>query len=139
MKFYLASGFHQREFLRTLAAKLQGEGHEVCSNWIWINERPERDEPGWKTFASKIAHQNMIDLYRSDALIIDAHGVSTDNNGGSHSELGFMLARGRPVILIGELTNTFSYASDVVRVKSYDEALKIIRDNEIPLGVRITI
>lgn len=116
MRIYLASGFNWRHNFRALAKNIEAKGHTVTSSWIWIDERPERSSEEWDDFAKKIAAQNLIDLVRSDVLVLDMRGVRVDGNGGSHTELGFALARGWPIFLIGDRRNTFHWSEGVTQV-----------------------
>lgn len=115
MRIYLASGFNWRHNFRTLAKNIEAKGHTVTSSWIYIDERPERSHPFWDEFAKAIAASNLIDLLRSDALVIDTRGMRPDNNGGADSELGFALAKGWPIYLIGPKRNTFLWSEGITQ------------------------
>ena len=115
-RFYLASGFNRRDYLRLLAAKLEELGHEVSSSWIHYPNRPERNGPAWDYFATKVAGENLLDLTMSDALIIDGKGIRETNHGGVHTELGWALARDWPIYLLGPRTNTFHWLPQVLQV-----------------------
>lgn len=134
MKIYLASGFHHRETLRTAARFLDGAGHKVVSRWIWIDERPERDGADWDNFAQEIAFRNLEDLADAEVLIIDAHGIAPDNNGGVSTELGYFLALGKPIFLLGPKRNTFQW---LPWIKQTDYNLLISDLQEIPSGAGV--
>src|SRR3990172_8523835 len=106
MKIYLASGFSHRYTLREEADHLQMIGHEIVSRWIWLEDRPERDQKDWDNFAADIASQNLEDLLAAELLIVDSNGIRPTNNGGVHFELGFAYCRARTV-LIGAKGCTF--------------------------------
>lgn len=115
-RVYLASGFNRRWALRLLANALEKKGIEVCSRWIWIENRPDREDGDWEGFAEVIAESNLYDLQRADILVIDAKGIRETNKGGVHSELGFFLAKKRPIYLIGERSNTFHWLPQVKQI-----------------------
>lgn len=125
MRIYLASGFSWRYRLRELSGKLQLKNHEITSSWIWIDERPERTHPFWDEFAKAIAASNLIDLHRSNCLVIDARGIRTDGNGGAWSELGFALAKDWPIYLLGPKTNTFLWSEGITWVEDEHELVEL--------------
>lgn len=126
MKIYLASGFNWRHNFRALAKNIEAKGHTVTSSWIYIDERPERNHPFWDEFAKAIAASNLIDLIRSDALVVDSRGIRPDNNGGTHSELGFALARGWPIYLIGPKGNTFHWSEGITQVDDGFQLMELL-------------
>lgn len=123
MRIYLASGFNWRHNFRCLAKNIEAKGHTVTSSWIWIDERPERSSGDWDEFAKKIAASNLIDLHRSNALILDTRGIRPDGNGGADSELGFAIAKDWPIYLIGERRNTFLWTPDIKHYRNEDKLL----------------
>lgn len=123
---YLASGFNRRHELRGLTPRLIAKGYFVCSSWIWIEERPDKDAPFYSDFAKKIANINFLDLLQADMLVVDAYGIMPDNNGGVHFETGFMVARDKPVYLIGPRGNSFHYLDNIQRVENYEELLALL-------------
>src|ERR1044072_1249606 len=120
MNVYLASGFHQRQELRKLAAQLKERDYNVCSTWIWVDTRPERGDEVWDLFAKQIATSNILDLSMADILIVDGNGISETNHGGVAFETGFCFSRGKPVFLIGPKGNTFHWLDAVIEVKDYE-------------------
>lgn len=124
MNIYLASGFRQRDKLRELAQQLHENGHWICSSWLELNERPERDSESWDEFAEKIAGANYVDMLLADCLVIDADGIAPDNNGGVHTELGIALARDIQIYLVGKRGNTFHWMPCVRVVEDYDELFR---------------
>lgn len=121
---YLASGFHWRENLRELAHKLIEKKYTICSSWIWLEERPLREDTNWDKFASDIAHINYVDLLIANIIVVDARGIKSDNKGGAHTELGFGLGKGIPVFLIGPKGNTFHWLSRITKVESEEELIR---------------
>lgn len=123
---YLASGFSWRHNFRELSKKLECKGHTVTSSWIWVEERPDRKSRYWDDFATKIAASNLIDLLRSNCLVIDTRGIRPDGNGGAWSELGFALAKDWPIYLIGGKTNTFLWSEGIQRVWGDEQLLELL-------------
>ena len=129
---YLASGFHQRYALRGLAEELQKLGHSISSRWIWIDSRPSRANGNWDNFALSTAKNNLDDLQTSDILIVDTDGIRTEGNGGAHTELGFFIALGKPIYLVGKRSNTFHWLSFITQFDSYKKLLEIFTGEFMP-------
>lgn len=125
-KLYLASGFNRRYHLRKLRLELEEKGYFVVSRWIFYDSRPNRGSQEWESFAVNVAQQNMEDLLDADILIVDTEGIRTTNNGGVHTELGFFLATGKPIYLIGKRGNTFHWLPQVMQVDSYQELITMM-------------
>lgn len=132
MKFYLASGFSNRYNLRELAKELEKKGHTVQSSWIWLEERPSREDPNWDEFVQNIALDNLSNLEDSDAMIVDATGIRVDGNGGAHFEFGYGIAAQFTMFYVGERRNGFSWLPHIYLtvVENYEELLSIIPDGE---------
>jgi nucleoside 2-deoxyribosyltransferase len=125
---YLASGFRQRNELRKLAIMLEEKNITTCSSWIWIDKRPDRTDQDWNQFAPKIAIKNLADLLSADILVLDTNGIAPDNNGGCHFETGFMLAREKPIYIIGQRGNTFHWLlEDEDIFNNYEELIEKIQ------------
>ena len=126
LRIYLASGFNWRHNFRALAKNIEAKGHTITSSWIWIDERPERDSEDWDNFAQRIAASNLIDLSRSDTLVIDTRGIRPEGNGGADSELGFAIAKGWPIYLIGDKRNTFLWSEGVTQVEDGHQLMSLL-------------
>lgn len=124
MRIYLASGFRQRLILRRAAIWLMTHGHEIVSTWIWLEERPNREDGDFDVFACDIAEKNLYELRHSDVVIIDADGIAPDNSGGVHTELGFALGARKRAILVGPRGNTFHWHQEVERFPTWSDLFR---------------
>jgi nucleoside 2-deoxyribosyltransferase len=129
MKAYLASGFRQRKQLRILAEQLNKLKIQVCSSWIWLESRPERNEDNWHYFAEKIAGTNLIDLTQADILILDTNGIADSNHGGCHFETGFMFARHKKIYIVGERNNTFHWVIPNIH-ENYESLIEQLKHDQ---------
>ncbi len=120
MKIYLASGFHYRFVLRKVAEKLEAQGHAVVSSWIWIDERPDRGSALYEAFAKRVAARNRFELQEAEALIVDSWGISTQNHGGVHTELGIALALHKAIYLVGPRSNTFHWLPEITQFMDWE-------------------
>ena len=119
MRVYLASGFRQRFVLRRAAVWLMAHGHEIVSTWIWIEERPSREDLDFGTFAREIAEKNLCELWQADIVIVDADGIAPDNSGGVHTELGFAIGARKRIILVGPKGNTFHWLREIEKFPTW--------------------
>lgn len=89
----------------------------VRSSWLVLPDR--RDDPDFsvplnerdRSFATKcsqIARRDIEDLNNCD-LLISFSEIPYDeySTGGRHVEFGYMLARQKPIILVGQIENVF--------------------------------
>lgn len=98
MKVYIATRFRTRPAALLYAAKLQAQGHEVVSRWLF-NTIEEHDK-------RLVALDDLEDVRRCDEL----HVLSTDcelTPGGLWYEMGYAAALGKRVRVIGPAINVF--------------------------------
>lgn len=126
MNFYLASGFSHRYALRNLGKVLEELGHNVVSQWLYLEVRPDPDDPDKDIFLREIGQKNYEDLQRADVLVLDMDGVRVDGNGGAHTELGFFLAKEKPIYLVGNPSNSFHWLPQVKQVASHRELIEVL-------------
>lgn len=92
MRFYIASGLPNFENVRVLAKALTDAGHTWTYDWTAhgsVKDRPEVWEP--------TALAEMQGVTSADVLILMHPGGR-----GTHVELGMALAKGIPVIMLGQ-------------------------------------
>ena len=117
MKIYVASAFDQR-WIRAMEPVLVGQGWEVLSTWQWISDAEAaqmtaEQEGEW-------AIKNLEAVHHADIVLVFAHGQSS---GGMWTEMGFALAEGKPIIVVGETQNVFRHRVTVVPEGQWWEAV----------------
>ena len=123
MKVYLAAPYACRDSLRAYAAELARLGMTCTSSWLneqaalvpgQLGAAPDVDDKAAQLHVAKDLH----DVTRSDVLVVwtwdrakcllTACGATLgENSGGRHVETGIALARGIPVVVIGQPENIF--------------------------------
>lgn len=121
MKIYIAAPFAARNVAMTTAFTLEDAGHEITSKWHGstrdihvgtVGISPESDD------AEVLEHAlaDLADIDRCDAVLhltgsycselvnVPLHWLHT---GGRHVEVGYAIAKGKDVHLIGEPENIF--------------------------------
>lgn len=126
MKIYIAAPYPARARVADIGLWLGSEGHECTSGWAY----QEQHEIATGTVGASLdtkhedveefAKRDLADIFRADALLsltanwCIARGAAEDNPdfrwlhaGGRHVEVGYALALGRPVVIVGEPENIF--------------------------------
>lgn len=123
MKIYLAAPYAARDILKDHLPFWQDHGHEVTCGWVKGTRPLGQDTFGISaasTHEEVEAHalMDLEDVDRADALVLYtaqyiasvagldpvAHNL---NSGGRHVEVGYALAKDKPVVVIGPLENIF--------------------------------
>ena len=100
MKVYLASRYQERLTIQELARMLTERGIAVTSRWL----AGDHDDAPHVLCAT----EDFEDIDAADVLAIwnppHHHGTGS---GGRHVEVGYAIARGKRVVLMGERENVF--------------------------------
>ncbi len=107
--FYLAPRFARRDEMQEYADDLARLGHGVWGNWI-DNLFPESED--WllmnPAITASIARDDLADIDRADIFVAFTEPpFNGDNRGGRHVELGYAIAKGKHVIVVGPRENVF--------------------------------
>lgn len=104
MNIYIAGKYEARGRLRGERARLRAMDHEVISSWL--DETAHRDECD-RAYLQRAAWRDLRELERATLVFADTLDEST--TGGREVEVGYALALGKPVWLIGPQRNVFHY------------------------------
>lgn len=117
MKFYIAARYGRKAEAKALALKLQELGHGITSTWIDQAEDEMLYDQG-PDAAARFAQKDLNEISSADGLIaLSETEDSVYGRGGRHVELGYALAAGCRIIVIGPRENLFHY---LLRVDLYD-------------------
>lgn len=115
---YLAARYSRREEMLGYAGQLEAFGYTVTARWITgIHEKPGAPNDGPSYTDAERAHfasEDLADLRAADILIAftePAHAGPA--RGGRHVELGYALASGHRVIVVGHRENVFCCLPEV--------------------------
>ncbi len=131
MRIYLAARYSRREEMRIIAAELETMGHEVTSRWI-NGSHELTDHPAYED-RTRLACEDMQDLYRADVVIsfTEQPRAALDNpgRGGRHVEFGLALRNpGQRKIVVGWRENVFHYLPEVEFYETWEQAKKALKD-----------
>lgn len=130
MKVYLAAPYAVRDTVKQLAAELQRVGFTVTSSWL---DETHDIKPGTEGAAVDLndaqvaahARQDFADIDKAGQFVLfTAKACGAEGGGGRHVETGYALARGIPVIIIGEPENVFHrLGANVTVVPNWHDAV----------------
>lgn len=127
MKVFIAGSFLVRPRLQLVAEKFRGAGHDVVSSWLAepldLVTLVRREDLLADWLNQAIATQDLIDLYKADALILFTEEPSS--SGGYWVELGVAIARGIPVYVAGDRMNVYCYYPQVLPITEFPGGAKL--------------
>lgn len=116
---YLAAPWDMREQAKEVRTLFQQAGWTVTSNWLdWPNDHePTDDELQHEAIA------DLADIASSDLLVVLNWQARGEETSGKAVETGYALAKGIPVIIVGERSNVFHFLPYVTVVATLKDAL----------------
>ena len=104
MKVYIACPYPLRAYAISTMASLEARGHVVTSRWL---KAPDE-------LSDQCAREDLADVAAADVLLaLNPACWEERGTGGRHVELGYALALGKRVVLVGKRSNIFHHHSDV--------------------------
>lgn len=112
MKLYLASSFNSRAAMRNQRKIAELYGHSVTSRWIDI----PADSPTLPNAKNSVqeAQNDLDDIDAADTLVFFSNTGTT--SGGKHIEFGYALAKGKPIVIVGDRGSVFHHLDAVKAV-----------------------
>lgn len=113
-KIYIASLYSRREEMEEHANKLEAAGFYITSTWVYGGEEGLDNEA--------ISELDLNDVDEADMVLSFTLPYGTMfKGGGRHVEFGYGLARGKEMVIVGELENVFHWVPEVKRYDSVEE------------------
>lgn len=111
---YIASLYSRREEMEGYADILTQAGFKITARWVYGGEEGLDREA--------IAELDLDDVDDADMVLsfTSPYGTYT-KGGGRHVEFGYGLARGKDVVIVGELENVFHHVPEVRQFKTLEE------------------
>lgn len=117
LKTYLAARYSRWQEMRQVAERLEAMGHMITSRWVQGQHQCNDDQllnsPEW---AIKIANDDLEDLWKADQLILFTDPIRTATRGGKQVELGYAMALGLKIYIVGEPENVFQHLPHLTQV-----------------------
>lgn len=119
MKVYIAVGWKGLHVASNLAKQIEAAGHEVTNHFL-----APGFEPGEDDLDPKHGLADMADINAADALVcITGNGILASTTGGRHFELGYAMAKGKPVAILGSVENCFQAIHTVAKLDRYADVV----------------
>lgn len=140
-KVYIAAPFASRDGLRDFAAQLVKIGMECTSLWIQTEDDIKQGMGAAPTLSheeiTQAARDDLSDVQHADAVVqftgqaIEALHIPGANGpmlhtGGRQVELGYALARGKKVIVVGDPENIFQRTLCTVVPNWHEAVLELV-------------
>jgi nucleoside 2-deoxyribosyltransferase len=117
MRVYIAAPYPVREDAQRLMSYLEHHGIEVTSGWL-------REED---SISHEHAARDLADIDDADALVVlNPEAFHNAGTGGRHVELGYAIAKGKRIILLGERTNMFHALDSIQQVKRFRDVIEVL-------------
>jgi hypothetical protein len=138
MRCYLAAAWSRREEISLIADRLRAVGVEITSNWL--TEETALQTGAKEKFLRDRAYIDLADVDRADALVrfTDPEAFVTHTgvpprrllSAARMVEMGYALAKGKTVYVVGGKQNVFDYLGSVVHVQDTDTLVKLLSQED---------
>lgn len=126
-RIYIAARFSRRPEANRLAHVLQAAGHHITSRWV----RPDCDHvlpTGLSARAAdaereRFALEDLQDLNDSNWVISLQEEPRSNDRGGRHVELGYAIALGMRITIVGPRETVFHHLPDIEHYPTMAEFL----------------
>lgn len=125
MRVYLAARYGRHQEMLEKSKELWLYRIPVTSRWIHGEHEMEDHNPeNNSALAAQFAREDLEDLRQADTLI--AFAEATRGRGGRHVELGYALALGHRIIMVGGHEHVFSYLPEIIHMSDWAEVINWI-------------
>lgn len=138
LKVYLAAPYSAKDRINEYAAELRGLGIHVTSSWLNEPHAPSTElHELTPEDHRKYAKQDLADIIAANVFVLFTDPTKTIVRAGRHVEMGFAIALGLPVYVVGtEHENIFHYLSGV---HHYATWIDVRHTLEKAMGVKGTV
>lgn len=110
MKIYVAASMAAIKEVENVCSMLRESGFDITSTWH--REEARYDENNHKV-NQEIAERDFADINAADLLFVFAPREYASSSGGYHTEIGYALGKGMPIVYYGKPCNVFHHLSQV--------------------------
>lgn len=128
-KVYLSGSYSDKLVLTMKASELVTADVFITSRWLFRTEAAVKTSSEWR----EVGMEDLEDIESADTFILVTGAPST--GGGLFVELGYALAKGKRVVVIGELKgNPFYWLDAVERVPDWRTFMNNVLLQAAPAG-----
>ncbi len=123
LSIYIAAPFQLRQQAIFLMTALEQLGFTVTASWLRVQDMPDCDAS---------ARMDLADVDRAHVLLaLNPADWGTVGTGGRHVELGYAIAKGKQVILLGARSNVFHHLATVHHITELAELQPLLERLDI--------
>jgi nucleoside 2-deoxyribosyltransferase len=127
VRVYLAGSAVEQDRLKSYRTLLLGAGHQVTSRWLDIEVGQGANFDWPREEVKKAAMDDLGDVAIAEAIVMVVpqpfHGLKA-HSGGRHVEVGFAIALGKLVVIVGTPENIFERCAHLTN--SIEEAISTL-------------
>lgn len=124
MKVAIGASYNRKHDMRAVADELKLLGVNVVSRWL---EEPE-SAPSNGGYLRDRAHIDLADVRDCDYFV---RFVSATNTGGHLVEMGYALALGKTVIVVGGKQNIYDHLLCIRHARNLDDLKRLVSTVEV--------
>lgn len=118
MKVYIGAPYPMIEYAKRVRTLLVRQGMQVTSRWL---DGDAGEQSAW-------AQHDLDDVRAADVLLaLNPEGWENAGTGGRHVELGYAIALGKKVVLVGERTNVFHHLKQIKVIDDTEDIGKQVK------------
>lgn len=133
MRLYVASSFTRADTVETIANGLIKDGHEIPDVWWNVNEDREagcNSDAEWhgRPEIRALSKRHWTTIEEADAVVVVGNLSESDDRQrftGANVEIGYALALGKPVVVVGRVKRSAMYA-DCIFAESPGEMFRLL-------------
>lgn len=122
LRLYIAG--HSQDAAMRLKQELEQRGHVCTARWVLDASFARKTDDEAKIAAAVMDLEDVLAGRDGLVLLSESEGVMVP--GGKHVEMGFALAKGYPVYVIGRRENTLQYHPSVKRYATLEAFLAVL-------------
>lgn len=124
-KWYFAGQFARLEELRSKAVSARALADLIVMS-RWLNQNPSSGYAGGSADTGRgFAERDLEDIMAADGFLFFAEDPTIGiPRGGRHIEMGYALAVGKVIEVIGPVENVFHMLEDIVHYTTFEEWLE---------------
>lgn len=124
---YIATRFQDQEYAKSIRNMILRSDLECSVTCSWLDETETDQSIDAKGRLTR-AFMDYFEVTSSNVLVVlNPYHKHGHGSGGFHLETGIALAKGIPVVYLGEPENIFHYLPSVIIVNDMDNLLEAIR------------
>jgi len=130
MKFYIAGSWRRKNEIKKIEKRLESVGDESTTHWLREQDGPHNTEDPsperWAEFRAA-AEDDLRGIRECDVFILVANDPNVPSiGGGRFVEMGYAIALGKQIIVLGDHETVFSYLPEINTTQTINGVMNIM-------------